>query len=111
MTLIVNVSSLNQATETGIRTAGIDVRLCDVGAAIQEVMESHEIELEGKTYQVTKQPVFWRKICVFKSLSGSTGPGNCLLYFNWRESVFKLAKNNVAFIWLPSNNLFTSDGA
>ena len=54
MTLIVNVSSLNQATETGIRTAGIDVRLCDVGAAIQEVMESHEIELEGKTYQVTK---------------------------------------------------------
>ena len=41
-----------QATETGIRTAGIDVRLCDVGAAIQEVMESYEIELEGKTYQV-----------------------------------------------------------
>ena len=41
-----------QATETGIRTAGIDVRLCDVGAAIQEVMESHEIELDGKTYQV-----------------------------------------------------------
>ena len=36
----------------GIRTAGIDVRLCDVGAAIQEVMESHEIELDGKTYQV-----------------------------------------------------------
>ncbi len=44
-----------QATETGIRTAGIDVRLCDVGAAIQEVMESHEIELDGKTYQVTKR--------------------------------------------------------
>ncbi len=43
-----------QATETGIRTAGIDVRLCDVGAAIQEVMESHEIELDGKTYQVIK---------------------------------------------------------
>ena len=34
------------------REAGIDVRLCDVGSAIQEVMESHEIELEGKTYQV-----------------------------------------------------------
>ena len=38
----------------GIKTAGIDVRLCDVGAAIQEVMESHEIELDGKTYQVKK---------------------------------------------------------
>ncbi len=36
----------------GIKTAGIDARLCDVGAAIQEVMESHEIELDGKVYQV-----------------------------------------------------------
>ena len=44
-----------QATETGIRTAGIDARLCDVGAAIQEVMESHEIELDGKTYQVCRK--------------------------------------------------------
>lgn len=29
---------------------GIDVRLCDVGAAIQEVMESHEVTINGKTY-------------------------------------------------------------
>jgi methionyl aminopeptidase len=36
----------------GIRASGIDVRLCDVGEAIQEVMESHEVELDGKTYQV-----------------------------------------------------------
>ena len=28
------------------------MRLCDVGSAIQEVMESHEVELDGKTYQV-----------------------------------------------------------
>ena len=27
------------------------MRLCDVGEAIQEVMESHEVELDGKTYQ------------------------------------------------------------
>lgn len=46
------VKAVREATETGIRTAGIDVRLCDVGSAIQEVMESHEIELDGKTYQV-----------------------------------------------------------
>lgn len=45
--------AVRAATETGIREAGIDARLCDVGAAIQETMESHEIELEGKTYQVT----------------------------------------------------------
>lgn len=31
--------------------AGIDVRLCDVGESIQEVMESYEVELDGKTYQ------------------------------------------------------------
>ena len=36
----------------GIREAGIDVRLCDIGEAIQEVMESYEVELDGKTYQV-----------------------------------------------------------
>jgi methionine aminopeptidase len=43
---------VREATDTGIRTAGIDVRLCDIGEAVQEVMESHEIELDGKTYQV-----------------------------------------------------------
>eukprot|EP00955_Chlamydomonas_euryale_P097633 365087-Chlamydomonas_euryale.AAC.10 len=31
---------VKEATDTGIREAGIDVRLCDVGAAMQEVMES-----------------------------------------------------------------------
>lgn len=31
---------------------GIDVQLCDIGAQIQEVMESYEVELDGKTYQV-----------------------------------------------------------
>lgn len=35
-----------------MKEAGIDVRLCDIGAAIQEVMESYEVELEGKTYAV-----------------------------------------------------------
>lgn len=33
--------------------AGIDVRLCDIGEAIQETMESYEVELDGKTYQGT----------------------------------------------------------
>lgn len=44
--------AVKDATNTGIRTAGIDVRMCDVGAAIQEVMESYEVELDGKVYQV-----------------------------------------------------------
>ena len=36
----------------GIRESGIDVRLCDIGAAIQETMESYEVELDGRTHQV-----------------------------------------------------------
>ncbi|EFA81784.1 methionine aminopeptidase 2 [Heterostelium album PN500] len=44
--------AVKEATNTGIREAGIDVRLCDIGAAIQEVMESHEIELNGKVYPI-----------------------------------------------------------
>lgn len=27
------------------------MRLCDVGAAIQEVMESYEVEINGKVFQ------------------------------------------------------------
>ncbi|XP_040077785.2 methionine aminopeptidase 2 isoform X1 [Ixodes scapularis] len=46
------LEAVRDATNTGIRTAGIDVRLCDIGEAIQEVMESYEVELDGKTYQV-----------------------------------------------------------
>ena len=41
-----------EATDTGVREAGIDVRLCDIGAAIQEVMEAAEVELDGKVHQV-----------------------------------------------------------
>ncbi|KAG6651888.1 hypothetical protein CIPAW_06G144300 [Carya illinoinensis] len=45
-----------EATNTGIKECGIDVRLCDVGAAIQEVMESYEVEINGKVYQVKEYP-------------------------------------------------------
>uniref|UniRef100_J3NF71 Methionine aminopeptidase 2 n=2 Tax=Oryza brachyantha TaxID=4533 RepID=J3NF71_ORYBR len=40
------------ATNTGVKEAGIDARLCDVGAAIQEVMESYEVEINGKVFQI-----------------------------------------------------------
>ncbi len=46
------LNAVKEATETGIKTAGIDVRLCDVGEAIQEVMESYEVDIDGKTYPV-----------------------------------------------------------
>jgi len=41
-----------EATEAGIRVAGVDARLNELGEAIQEVMESYEVELNGKTHQV-----------------------------------------------------------
>ena len=46
------LTAVKDATNTGIKEAGIDVRLCDIGSAIQEVMESYEIELDGKTYPI-----------------------------------------------------------
>lgn len=46
------LEAVKEATDTGIKCAGIDVRLCDIGEAVQEVMESYEVELDGKTYQV-----------------------------------------------------------
>lgn len=46
------IEAVKDATNTGIKTAGVDVRLCDVGEAIEEVMTSYEVELDGKTYTV-----------------------------------------------------------
>ena len=46
------LAAVKDATNTGIKEAGIDVRLCDVGEAIEEVMTSYEVELDGKTYTV-----------------------------------------------------------
>jgi len=67
--------AVQEATETGIRTAGIDARLCDVGAAVQEVMESHEIELEGKTYQVKSiRNLNGHSISPYQIHSGKTVP-------------------------------------
>lgn len=42
------IKGVQEATEAGVAAAGIDVRLCDVGEAVQEVMESHEVEVNGK---------------------------------------------------------------
>lgn len=46
------LEAVREGTETGIREAGIDVRMCDIGAAIQETMESYEVEINGKTFPV-----------------------------------------------------------
>lgn len=40
------LAAVKDATNTGVREAGIDVRMSDIGAAIQEAMESYEVELK-----------------------------------------------------------------
>lgn len=44
--------AVKDATNTGIKAAGIDVRLTDIGEAIQETMESYEVTIKNKTYPV-----------------------------------------------------------
>lgn len=44
--------AVKDATNAGIRAAGIDVRMCEIGEAIQETMESYEVVLDGKTLPV-----------------------------------------------------------
>ncbi|KAJ3384819.1 Methionine aminopeptidase 2 [Lobulomyces angularis] len=46
------LAAVKDATNTGIRESGIDVRLQDIGGYIQEVMESYEVVIGGKTHQV-----------------------------------------------------------
>ena len=46
------LNAVKEATNTGIKCAGIDARLCEIGSSIQEVMEAHEIVLDGKVYPI-----------------------------------------------------------
>ncbi|ORY92259.1 peptidase M24, structural domain-containing protein [Syncephalastrum racemosum] len=46
------IEAAREATYAGVKEAGIDVRLCDIGAAVHEVYDSYEIELDGKTYDI-----------------------------------------------------------
>ncbi|KAF8862337.1 methionine aminopeptidase 2-like protein [Acephala macrosclerotiorum] len=46
------LEAVKQATNTGIREAGIDARMGEIGEAIQETMESYEVEINGKTFPV-----------------------------------------------------------
>lgn len=46
------LEAVKQGTNTGIREAGIDARLGEIGTAIQETMESYEVEINGETFPV-----------------------------------------------------------
>ncbi len=46
------LAAVKDATNAGVREAGIDVRVGDIGGVIQEVMESYECEINGTTYPI-----------------------------------------------------------
>lgn len=46
------LAAVKAATNTGVREAGIDVRLGELGGLIQETMESFECEINGTTYPI-----------------------------------------------------------
>lgn len=46
------LAAVKDATNTGVREAGIDVRLGELGGYIQETMESYECEINGTTYPI-----------------------------------------------------------
>ncbi|QUC16155.1 uncharacterized protein UV8b_00396 [Ustilaginoidea virens] len=46
------LQAVREATDAGIREAGIDARVGEIGAVIQETMESFEVEIDGTTYPV-----------------------------------------------------------
>eukprot|EP00922_Rhytidocystis_sp_ex-Travisia-forbesii_P071759 GHVS01107099.1.p1 GENE.GHVS01107099.1~~GHVS01107099.1.p1 ORF type:complete len:445 (+),score=72.99 GHVS01107099.1:43-1377(+) len=46
------IESTQEGTNAGIKEAGIDARLGEIGGKIQEVIESYEVEIDNKTYKV-----------------------------------------------------------
>lgn len=46
------VAAVKDATNTGLRCAGVDARVGEIGGFIQEAMESYEVEINGKVHPV-----------------------------------------------------------
>lgn len=46
------LAAVKDATNTGVRLAGIDARMSEIGEGIQEAMESYEVTINGETYPV-----------------------------------------------------------
>ncbi|KAL9007823.1 MAG: hypothetical protein Q9173_006989, partial [Seirophora scorigena] len=46
------LAAVKAATNTGLKEAGIDARMDHISSTIQEVMESHEVSLRGRTIPV-----------------------------------------------------------
>jgi methionyl aminopeptidase len=69
------LKAAQDATNTGIDAAGIDARMSEIGAAIQETMESYEVVINGKTYPVKSvRNLNGHSIAPYKIHAGKTVP-------------------------------------
>lgn len=80
------LEAVRESTNIGIKEIGIDVRVCDIGASINEVMSSYEVEINGHLYPV--KPI--RNLCghsidTYKLHAGITIP----LYDNKDQTKLK----------------------
>ena len=46
------LKAVKEATMTGVKASGVDVQLGEIGGKIQEVMESYELEIDGKSLPI-----------------------------------------------------------
>ncbi|CAD7945343.1 unnamed protein product [Amoebophrya sp. A120] len=46
------IKSTQDGTNTGLKEAGIDARFSEIGEAIEEVISSYEVELDGKKFEM-----------------------------------------------------------
>ena len=90
-----------------MQEAGIDVRLCDVGAAIQEVMESYEVEINGKVHQgMTFMIISWFTTfahVIFGLSSSLTRRTHSFLLVNFFVLVERL--RSMKCMWIASKTL------
>lgn len=63
------VEAVREATNAGIREAGIDVRLCDIGETIEEVMSSHEVFFLTSSYELCKTAHLYIQYLLLSSIT------------------------------------------
>jgi len=69
------LTAVKEATNAGVKEAGIDARVGEIGGIIQEVMESYEVEIKNKIYPVKPiRNLFGHSIAPYKIHSNKSVP-------------------------------------
>jgi len=69
------LEAVREATNAGVAACGVDVRLTEIGAVVQEVMESHEVTINGHTYPIkTVRNLFGHSLGLYQIHSSKSVP-------------------------------------